>query len=379
MPVSFLSIVPLGKVIALLWALIGFGTLITVHEFGHFIFCKLFGVHTPIFSVGFGPSLFQRKIGDTEFRLSLLPLGGYCAIAGAGPTDLEDGHQDTEHLRKDQLFTTKPYWQKTLIILGGILFNILFAYGIFTFLNYGKVPKSDTVITLTSVEKESLADEAGMKPGDILVGYNNTLFSPDPYQAEGELQAFLSTLAHPNEKTISIMYKREDGSVTSKKIALVTEDTGRKRLGVGLMPVAKTRVGEFSYNSLTISAKKGIAHTHRLIKNTFLAIKQAITGLSIKGMGGPLRIMSQSFKMAEAGISELLSYLGMISVSLAVMNLLPLGILDGGQLIFVTLEALRGKPLSSTVQTHIMQFFIFLFLFLFIVLSYHDLRSLLPF
>ena len=105
---------------------LGFGFLVGFHELGHFLFCKLFGVKTPSFSIGFGPQLLKKKIGDTVFTLSAIPFGGYVEIAGS--EEPGQGEQKESKSLAPDSFAVKPYYQKMLIIAGGILFNLIFAY-----------------------------------------------------------------------------------------------------------------------------------------------------------------------------------------------------------------------------------------------------------
>ena len=113
------------KLLPLAYALIGFGLLITVHECGHFFFCKLFGIRTPTFSIGMGPTLYQRNIGQTNFRLALVPIGGYVEIAGMA--EVGQGEQAHAEDAGPDSFSSKPFWQRFLVLIGGILFNSLFA------------------------------------------------------------------------------------------------------------------------------------------------------------------------------------------------------------------------------------------------------------
>ena len=106
--------------------IMGIGFLIGFHEFGHFIFCKIFHIRTPSFSIGMGPRIFKKKIGETEFALSLLPLGGYVEIAGAA--EVGQGEQKEAYSTDQNSFASKPYYQKMLVMAGGIVFNLMFAY-----------------------------------------------------------------------------------------------------------------------------------------------------------------------------------------------------------------------------------------------------------
>ncbi len=122
----------LPKLFFLFEGIIGLGFIIAFHELGHFLFCKAFNIRVPSFSIGFGPKLFSKKIGGTEFSLSAIPLGGYVEIAGSA--EVGQGEQKEAHANDEGSFARKPYYQKLLVMLGGIAFNILFAYVVLSLL-----------------------------------------------------------------------------------------------------------------------------------------------------------------------------------------------------------------------------------------------------
>ena len=121
--------------------LIGINFVVGIHEFGHFLFCKFFKIRTPTFSFGFGPYLASKKIGDTTFALSSIPLGGYVEIAGSA--EMGQGDQKEAHARDTGSFAIKPYWQKLLVMIGGIVFNLIFAYAALIFLFMIGLPKTE--------------------------------------------------------------------------------------------------------------------------------------------------------------------------------------------------------------------------------------------
>ena len=166
------------QIFFILVGLFGIGFLIGFHELGHFIFCKFFNIHTPSFSIGMGPRIWTKKIGDTEFALSAIPLGGYVEIAGAA--EVGQGEQK-EASRKDQFsFAVKPYWQKLLVMSGGILFNMAFAYLAFIglLLTTG-IPKTlilypmGTKPTIQTIIPKSAAEKYHLQKGDIIIAFNN--------------------------------------------------------------------------------------------------------------------------------------------------------------------------------------------------------------
>ena len=141
------------KLIPFVYALIGFGLLISIHELGHFIFCKIFKIHTPTFSIGMGPTIFQKQIGTTLFKLSAIPFGGYVEIAGMA----EVGQGEQKHAKdtSPNSFCNKSYWQKFLVLMGGIIFNLFFAYLTFSILLITGMPQAKEMsIKIDSVKKD---------------------------------------------------------------------------------------------------------------------------------------------------------------------------------------------------------------------------------
>ncbi|MEI7580380.1 MAG: site-2 protease family protein [bacterium] len=363
----------LTKVFPLLLAGIGFGLLITVHELGHFFFCKLFNIGTPVFSIGFGPSLIKKKIGATEFRLSLIPLGGYCAIQGMG--DPEAGMVETHEESLDPAFAfeTKSFTQKLLVILGGILFNIIFAYSIFIGMHWGTRQELKTELSISYIVPNSAAESHKLTAGTIITGYNDTVFSADKLTAQAELRAFLKTISESPNKELTLTLKQSDGEEETRTITLGTLDATVGSLGVGLDILQTPIPGRFVHNSYIQAVHKGIAITNAYITTTANAITSMFKRRSLDGMAGPLTMFSQTFKSAQLGLRALWEFLGMISITLALMNLIPIGALDGGQLLFILLEGIIRRPLPRRLKEGIVIASWILFFLLIIVLSYKDI------
>lgn len=355
----------------LLYAIIGFGTLITVHEFGHFIFCKLFNIHTPTFSIGMGPTLIQKKLGDTVFKLAALPLGGYVEIAGH--EEVGQGDQAHAHSNNETAFRTKPYWQKLLVMLGGIIFNLSFAYLVFINLLWIGLPKSQ--LQVAAVTPNSLAFSAGLKPNDIIVSIDNWNIEENP----NELGIALQTLQTYFNKTVHIVVKRTQKTVeiplhipAQNQLKNTVEQKGK--LGIEFAITPSSTKQKFTFKEAVL---EGINRTNMVIAQTVIGLKTLLTSRSLKGAGGPIMIISQSVKQAQSGLIYLFLFLAIISINLAIMNLLPLPILDGGQLFFISVEALIGKEIPSTIKNGIFIGSWVGVLTLFLVLSYRDIIALL--
>ncbi len=370
---AHVSTIALTKLLPLLLAGIGFGLLITVHELGHFFFCKLFKIGTPVFSIGFGPSLFKKKIGSTEFRLSLIPLGGYCAIQGM--SDPEAGMVDTNEAELNPVyaFETKSFSQKMLVILGGILFNIIFAYCIFIGMHWGTHQELKTELTISYIVSNSAAEKHNLTAGSIITGYNTTTFSTDKITAQTEIRTFLKTISENPHKTLTLSLTQQDGTCDTKTITLGALDATTGSLGVGLDIIQKPVAGSYIHHSFTNAFCKGITITHSYITTTASAITTMFKRRSLDGMAGPLTMFTQTFKSAQLGLRTLWEFVGMISITLALMNLIPIGALDGGQLLFILLEGIIRRPLPRRLKESIIIASWILFFLLVIILSYKDI------
>lgn len=344
----------------------GFGVLITVHELGHFLFCKLFGIGTPVFSIGFGPTLIHKKIGLTDFRLSLIPLGGYCAV--------QDGTEKGDDPKAS--LSNKPYWQQTLMMLGGILCNILFAYAAFTAVHYGSRPKLKTTLTISQVVKNSAAAAADLQVGDQVLGYNDVAFIKDSNAVHKELHTFLKVIADSPDTQMILHLRSQDGCEHNKVITLQNK-SGTGSLGIGIDMLNEPIPGIFEYDSFSSALHKGIAMTHQNIRQSAHSFLMMFKRRTLNGIGGPIAIFSQTFKMAKNGIRGLLQLLGSLSVGLAVLNFVPIAPLDGGRWFFLTIEAIIRRPLHEKVKDYIIIASLVLFALLFLVLSYRDFMRLL--
>jgi len=386
------------------------GILIFVHELGHFLMAKLVGVKVEVFSVGFGPPIFRKKIGETTYQIALIPLGGFVKLYG---------EEDSEEARKDpRSFYAKPPWQRILIAFGGPLFNLLFA--IFAFWIYyavpqevrtvpavvGRVAENSTAarygvgegykivevngqkvenwvdflqklekartegagieITFESPEgkrvvlplnasdfhrelgleplvppvvgevvKGTPAEQVGLKKGDRILSINGK-----PIKSWQDLLEFMS--AYGGDKPLRLEVERE-GKV--RTIVVFPERRGN-RYAIGIRPFLPERV--VKKHSPLEALKLAIEKTWELSVLTLKAIWWIVSGqISITNLGGPLTIAQVAHQAAELGILAFIYTMGVLSVQLALFNLLPLPLLDGGLILLFLIEWITGRPLPE--------------------------------
>lgn len=354
------------QLLFIILGLFGIGLLIAVHEFGHFIFCKLFNIRTPSFSIGMGPRLIEKKIGDTVFTLSALPIGGYVEIAGSkevGQGDQAEADRDDEYS-----FTNKPYWQKMLVMSGGILFNILFAYLALSLLFYIGMPQSPLIYpshattVIKSVMADSPAQKIGLLEGDKIVAFNDTPLEKSPEKLIEEIKN------RPNQE-ITITIERNN---IVNKIPVTLGSQAIKDHNFGYLGVEFT-IPKFSFFE---SIKYGIQATHMLIGKIIEAFKQVFSKKVFNSLGGPLMVIAQTAQGAAKGFKIFLFFLAFISINLAILNIIPVPIMDGGQALFYTIEAITGRKIPDNIREYIHYACWILFLILVVVLSIKDISRL---
>lgn len=344
--------------------IMGIGFLIGFHELGHFIFCKIFHIRTPSFSIGMGPRIFKKKIGETEFALSLLPLGGYVEIAGAaevGQGDQKDAYSTDAHS-----FSSKPYYQKMLVMAGGILFNLFFAYAALSFLYFVGMPKTllyplHASNQISSVEPETPAAHSNLKPSDKILEIDN-----HSIRDASDAISLIHTM--PN-KTVHMLIER-NGKQEDVTTTLGSREINKKELGFLGVEFSIPKFG------LIDSVKNGIQATNFLISHVVGAFKKLFTGRELENLGGPLMVISQTIKGAEKGFKIFLLLLAFISVNLAILNIIPLPIMDGGQALFYTIEAILRKPLNEKIREYIHMATWALLLILVVYLSIKDVITI---
>jgi regulator of sigma E protease len=325
------------KVLLLIAASIfSIGVLVAIHEFGHFFFAKLFGVRTPSFSIGMGgPIMWSKKIGDTEFKINSIPFGGYLEIAGLA--EVGQGKQQEAHAIDSGSFQIKPYWQKILIMSGGVLFNLLAGFIVFIGLFCFGMPKTpfygaETARPIISKTVDgSIAQKINLQENDEILSINQS--------ATPNILSLLKELQQNSNKPISLRVKRAD-----QELNLATELDKTGRLGIDFKAEYFPRYGFFG--SIT-QAWKATAHITHDVYSTIVAI---FTKRALNKISSPLLIISYFVTNASQGLALILCFLAFISISLFLFNLIPLPITDGGQIILVTIESIIGRQIPEKTR-----------------------------
>ena len=337
------------------------GVLIFFHEFGHFLIARLFGVGVDKFSLGFGPRLIGKKIGRTDYRISAIPLGGYVKMVG------EEPDAEIEPADRPFSFTHKHVVKRMCIVAAGPFFNILLAILIFfgIFLISGQFILKPSV---GEVRDGSPAFVAGIKKGDVITAIDETPVS--------DWKDMTEIIGASNGNPLEIKVKREGSDrqfrITPESIPaknVFGEDIRRYIIGI-------SSAGDFytvKLNPLQAFAES-LKQTYQITELMVVIIGKLITGdISTDTIGGPIMIAKMAGDQAKSGIGNLIFFIALISVNLAIINLLPIPILDGGHLLFFFIEALKGQPVSLKVREVAQQIGLFIILLLVILVFYNDI------
>lgn len=342
------------------------GVLIFVHELGHFLVAKWTGVTVLRFSFGFGPRLVGFKRGDTDYCLSLIPLGGYVKMLGE-----ERDEEITEEQRAGS-FSVQPLAKRSAIVFAGPLSNFLLAIVIFT-LVYALSGIPQMTADIGTVNPGSPAEQAGLQPGDKVLAINGK-----PITFWEELS---KTIEASGEKPMALDVQRGDERILISVTAAVSEVPNLFGEKIRRAVIGVTASGKFIVRQVDpINAfQESLIQTAHLSKLFLMTIVKMVEGVvSLKTLGGPILIAQMAGQQASEGMLNLVYFIALISVNLAVLNLLPIPVLDGGHLLFFFLEALIGRPIETSKIELAQKLGMVVLLVLMVFVFYNDIMRLIP-
>ena len=341
------------------------GFLIFFHEMGHFLAATLQGIYVDGFSIGFGPSIIQKKYKEITYSFRAFPLGGFVSFPDEELNNIDP--------KDPNLLKNRPIIQRVFVISAGVLANLILAYTILI-INVTTVgipfdPEPGILVLATQPDKA--ASIAGLKAGDkIITVESNTLGIGD--QA---ISTLVREIQNSSEKQISIEVER-DGAL--KELLLVPKNVeGKGTIGAQLQPNIRkeTQKTKNIFELFDYSNKEFLS----LLVKTIQGYKGLITNFSstAQQLSGPVKIVEIGAQLSEQGGTGILLFAALISINLAVLNSLPLPLLDGGQLLFTLIEGFRGKPIPVKVQIAVTQSSFFLLVGLSVLLIVRDTSQLL--
>lgn len=348
--------------------------IVFAHEFGHYIFAKMFGVKVEEFSIGFGRELFGfYDRSGTRWKFSMIPAGGYVRMFGdvdeSSTEDFEKINTMTDEL-KAQTLHCKPLLQKVLVIFGGPLANFIFAFFVLTFL-YGCFGKITVEPVVTSIVHDSPAENAGFKIGDRVIRINDKpIFSFDEMKRfiylDPNSEMSFTVLRDNSELVISLTPRIEAGKDVFGNQEKVP------RIGVEASQVRYNRVGVIGAMHLSLIEIGTVTHS------TFKLLGRMITGrISGDAVGGPIKIAKYSGQSMRMGPAVLLWFMAMLSINLGLFNLFPIPMLDGGHLLFYLIEWIKGDKVAVSFRQWASRAGMVLLIAILVFAAYNDIRFVL--
>ncbi|MBI2351511.1 MAG: RIP metalloprotease RseP [Deltaproteobacteria bacterium] len=346
-------------IVAIVAALVGLGILIIIHELGHFLVAKKTGVGVLTFSIGFGPKLLGRKVGETEYLLSAFPLGGYVKMVGEDP---EEEVQTTDIQRS---FSHQGLVKRIAIVAAGPLFNLLLAVVIFLaiFVSYG-VPVLTTRVG--GVEPNSPAFRSGVQQGDRIVGVDG--------REVKKWEELSSQIKESQGRSLKFRLQRD-----SQELELTVQPIRREGKNIFGERQESWAIGIASEVAIEksdplLAVGQAFSKTGEYSILTLVALFKMIKGeVSPKTLGGPLLIAQMAGQQAREGLGSFFFFVAILSVNLGVLNLLPIPVLDGGHLLFFLLEGILGRPVKLKHRERAQQVGIFVLILIMIYAFYNDI------
>ncbi len=342
------------------------GVLVFVHELGHFLFAKIQGIKVEEFGIGFPPRVFSKKYGETKYSLNLIPLGGYVSLYGEG-----GGHEEDE-----DSFASRSVWQRAKVVFAGVLMNFLFGFLIFAiYFSLGNpptvtdparyLPEEKIAYQTIVIESQagSPAEQVGLEQGDLITRVDN--------QQIGKVEDLINYTKENPGKLSTIIFKdsSQDNQLVEKEVNITDEGKIGAVIGQGYGQM------DYAFYQVPLIA---LEESVRIVGLIFVTLYQIISKLLVEqtvqeGVVGPVGIFVLTSEIVKLGIGPILKLVGFLSMNLAVINLIPIPALDGGQLVILAFEKIRGKKAKEEV-VGVLQFIGFALLILLIILiTYRDI------
>jgi len=333
------------------------GAIIFVHELGHFLFAKMFKVYVHEFALGMGPKLWSKKGKETEYTLRAIPIGGFCQLAG------ESG-EDEEDLPEDRLLYGKKPWQRFLIMVCGAVFNFVLAIILLFFIGLIWGSSSYKPI-IADVEKNMPAYKAGVEANNKILAINGNRVS-----TMDDVTLFL-TLAN-REKPVTMKVEKEDGAVETYKFrAKKVEVDGEESYRFGINLETEKQTGFVN------AVKYTFVKTGSIFRQMWYTVSNLFTGgIKLSQLSGPVGIYSIVGEQSKQGFANLLYLTALLSINVGFINLLPIPAFDGGRVLFLVIEKIKGSPVNPKTEGIIHAVGLALLMLLMVYITFQDIRNL---
>ncbi len=342
--------------------------LVLVHEFGHFITAKKAGMEVKEFGFGFPPRIFAVKKGETEYSLNWLPFGGFVKITGEDNTEPENPRS----------FVNKGFWARFATLIAGVAMNLILAWVLLSIGFMSGLPTAvapgqqlpahayvrGASISVLEVAPGSPADTAGMQIGDKITSIDGRHFS--------NLDALVNFAESQKGETLDIKAVRGSEGLEFKVLARRNPPSGQGAIGVEL-----GYVGLLFYHPWFYAFSQSFSATWQIIQETGAGLYNIVaTHHGLQNIGGPVKIASLTGQVTSLGISYIINFTALLSVNLALLNIIPFPALDGGRILFLLIEKIRGKKNNQTVEQWFNMIGFAILILLIILVSVRDVGSL---
>jgi len=354
--------------------------LVVSHEFGHYIVAKKSGIRVDEFSFGFPPKIIGKKIGETTWNLNLLPLGGYVKIHGENPDEESISGPDS-----NRSFVNKPKYIQALVLLAGITMNLLVAWILLSIgfmsglpTSVSEVPKGSIVVnqalTITSVLPNSPAEKGGLKTGDKILSLKTKSDAIELQPASINAESVKSYINSHNNEEVNVLIVR---GKESKNIFVIPEINQNNNAMIGIsmdeIGILKLPIHKALWEGLELTWGVTVA----TVLGFYDLIRSAILGQAdMSALTGPVGIVGIVGDAAKFGFIYLLSFTALISINLAVLNLIPFPALDGGRLLFLLIEKIKGSRIKPQIANMVNMIGFGLLMVLMVFITYHDIVKL---
>jgi len=338
------------------------GVLIFFHELGHFLVAKKSGIRVDKFSLGFPPTILSRKWGETEYAIGAIPLGGYVKMAGENP--------DEEASGEPWEFMSKPVWKRFLVIFAGPFMNFALAVLVLAGVYSIRGEAVDNAVIVRGVDETGPAAMAGILPGDRIVEIDGVAINSFRHMAD--------SIIYPKiEQPVTVTWER-DGQLYTKTMTTIkswAQNASGDSVQIGLIGINPKVI--YSRMNIVSAFGEGFSQSIFYVKMVFGFVYDLITRrVDPSGIGGPIFISQLAGQTARSGFDVLLEFMALLSVNLAVLNILPIPVLDGGHMLFLIVEKLKGKPLSIKARLVAQQVGLAFMLILIVFVTFNDIFRL---
>ena len=325
----------------IIYAILIFCLLIFVHELGHFIVAKLSGVRVNEFAIGMGPAIFKKQKGETLYAVRVFPIGGYCAMEG------EDEDSDDP-----AAFNNQPAWKRACVLAAGSFMNLVTCVVLLIIIAFA-IGQATT--TISEVSPGSPAEKAGVMAGDTVVAVDGT--------AINEWDDLIQAIGYSKEDTAQVEVLRDGEDITLTTELEYDKEAGRNLIGIS--PVMKRNPGK--------AVVAGVKNTGKMTVMMYDVLRQLFVGkVSVSELSGPVGIVYATNEAAKSGIIYVIYLAALLSLNLAIINMLPFPALDGGRLLFLVIRLFTGKRVSDETEGKIHFIGICLLFALMIYVTFND-------